>query len=336
MTPAETGLPPPEAILADVRPATITARQLATPSLARSVLREFGIRPSKRWGQHFLVSPHALERTLDAAALSGSDSVLEVGAGIGTLTLGLAERAGWVTAVEVDRRLLPALTAMAGGRANVRIVSGDILALSSAGLFGGPTATTRKVVANLPYNIATAIISRFLSESLAVSLIVVTVQREVAERIVAAPGTRSYGILSLGVQYHAHPQIVSRIPPGAFLPAPEVASAIVRLTPLREPPVAGVDEPTLFRVIRAGFGQRRKTLQAALAGGLHLPRAVVADTLGRAGIDPRARAETIDLAAFGRLAHHLGPHLLAPDHTDSVSVFLNTRGRDHDVERNGR
>jgi 16S rRNA (adenine1518-N6/adenine1519-N6)-dimethyltransferase len=246
---------------------------------------------------------------LDAAALSGSDSVVEVGAGIGTLTLGLAERAGWVTAVEVDRRLLPALTATAGGHANVRIVPGDILTLSPAGLFGGPAAATRKVVANLPYNIATAIISRFLSESLEASLMVVTVQREVAERIVAAPGTRSYGILSLAVQYHAHAQIVGRIPPGAFLPRPEVASAIVHLTPLREAPVAGVGEQTLFRVIRAGFGQRRKTLQAALAGGLQLPRDVVADTLGRAGIDPRARAETVDLASFGRLAHGLGPYL---------------------------
>ena len=250
---------------------------------------------------------------MNAAALSGTDSVLEVGAGIGTLTLGLAERAGWVTAVEVDQRLLPALTATAGGRANVRIISGDILALSPSALFGGPTAAARKVVANLPYNIATAIISRLLSESLGAVLMVVTVQREVAERIVAAPGTRAYGILSLAVQYRAHAQIVGRIPPGAFLPRPEVASAIVLLTPLREPPVAGVDEPALFRVIRGGFGQRRKTLQAALAGGLHLPRGVVADSLSRAGIDPRARAETVDLASFGRLAHHLGPHLSPTD-----------------------
>ncbi len=254
---------------------------------------------------------------MDAAELSGADSVLEVGAGIGTLTVGLAERAGWVTAVEVDRRLLPALTAVAGERANVRIIPGDILGLPLAGLIAGPAVVTRKVVANLPYNIATAIISRFLSESLGASLMVVTVQQEVAERIVAAPGTRAYGILSLAVQYRADARIAGRIPPGAFLPRPEVASAIVRLTPFREPRGAGADEATLFRVIRAGFGQRRKTLQAALARGLDLPRAPVADALGRAGIDPRARAETVDLAAFGRLAYHLAQHLSPADQTDS-------------------
>lgn len=276
------------------------------------MLRQFGIRPSKRWGQHFLVSLHVLERTLSAAALSPADSVLEVGAGIGTLTLGLAERAGWVTAVEVDRRLLPALTATAGGLANVRIVPGDILTLSPPGLFGGPARASRKVVANLPYNIATAVISRLLAEPVGLSLLVVTVQREVAERIVAAPGTPSYGILSLAVQYRARAQIVGRISPGSFLPAPEVASAIVRLTPLLEPPVAGVDERTLFRVIRAGFGQRRKMLQAALTGGLGLPKPTVVEALTLAAIDPRARAETVDLAAFGRLAHRLGRNLAQP------------------------
>jgi 16S rRNA (adenine1518-N6/adenine1519-N6)-dimethyltransferase len=250
-----------------------------------------------------------LDRTLHAAALSAADSVLEVGAGIGTLTLGLAERAGWVTAVEVDRRLLPALTATAGTRSNVQIVSGDILALPPAGLFGGTADATRKVVANLPYNIATAVVTRFLAQPIGVALMVVTVQREVAERIVAAAGTPSYGILSLAIQYRARAQIVGRIPPGAFLPAPEVASAIVQLTPLQAPPVAGLDEQTLFWVIRAGFGQRRKMLQTALAGGLNLSKAVVADALSHAGIDPRARAETVDLAAFGRLAQHLGPYL---------------------------
>jgi 16S rRNA (adenine1518-N6/adenine1519-N6)-dimethyltransferase len=276
------------------------------------MLRQFGIRPSKRWGQHFLISLHALERTLDAAALAAEDSVLEVGAGLGTLTLGLSERAGWVTAVEVDRRLLAALAATAGARANVRIVPGDILTLSPAGLFGGPAGAPRKVVANLPYNIATAVISRLLAEPLGLTLLVVTVQREVAERIVAAPGTPSYGILSLAVQYRAYAQIAGRIPPGSFLPAPEVASAIVRLTPLREPQVVGVDERTLFRVIRAGFGQRRKMLQAALTGGLGLPKPTVVRSLTLAGIDPRARAETVDLAAFGRLAHHLGHHIAQP------------------------
>ena len=296
-------------MLADEGLATITARQLATPALARSILRRFSIRPSKRWGQHFLVSPHGLERILDAASLSTADTVLEVGAGIGTLTLGLAERAGHVTAVEVDRGLLSALAAIAGTRPNVQLVPGDILALHLAALFGGPAQAVRKVVANLPYAIATEVISRLLAPSLAVTLMVVTVQREVAERIVSAPGTRSYGILSLAVQYRARARIVARIAPGAFLPPPEVASAVVELVPLTQPAIAGADEDTLFRVIRAGFSQRRKMLQGALAAGLRLPKAAVADALRAAGIDPRARAETVDLAGFGRLALCIGESL---------------------------
>ncbi len=235
--------------------------------------------------------------------------MLEVGAGLGALTLGLADHAGWVTAVEVDRRLVPVLEAIVGPRPNVRIVRGDILALPAEALFDGPAGAPRKVVANLPYNIATAVLTRLLEEPLRLAGLVVTVQREVAERIAARPGGRAYGILSIAVQYRAVPRIIARIPPGAFLPQPAVESALVELRPLPRPAVEAPDEGTFFRVVTAGFAQRRKTLHNSLASVLDQPREVVAHALREAGIDPRARAETLDLAAFGRLAWALAAPL---------------------------
>jgi 16S rRNA (adenine1518-N6/adenine1519-N6)-dimethyltransferase len=247
-----------------------------------------------------------LEQTIAAASLTSSDSVLEVGAGIGTLTLGLAERAGWVSAVEVDRHLLPALEAAVATRPNVRIVPGDILAMAPADLFGGPAAAPRKVVANLPYNIASAVITRLLERPVGLVTMVVTIQREVAERLAARPGGREYGILSVAVQYRAIPKILARIPPGAFLPPPAVDSALVELRPRQRPAVEVTDESMFFRVVAAGFGQRRKTLHNALAAGLDLSKEDVGRACREAGIDPRVRAETLDLDAFGRLARALG------------------------------
>lgn len=252
------------------------------------------------------MSAQALNRMLGAAALSPADSVLEVGAGIGTLTLGLADRAGRVTAIEVDRNLLKALQATVGDRRpNVRIVAGDILALDPTTLFDGPPDAPRKVVANLPYNVASAVLMRLLQPRLGLAALVVTVQREVAERIAARPGRRAYGILSVAVQYRAAPRILARIPPGAFLPRPEVDSALIEMIPHRSPPVAVPDDQSFFRIVTAGFGQRRKTLQNALASGLGLPKEVIEDACAVAKIDPRVRAETLDLDAFAALARAL-------------------------------
>ncbi len=282
---------------------------LATPEGTRAVLRRFGIHPSKRWGQHFLVSRRALNQILDAAAITPGDSVLEIGAGLGTLTLALAECAGWVTALEVDRRLLPVLTAEAGSRSNVRIAAGDVLEVDLAGLFDGPPDAPRKVVANLPYNIAAPVLIRLLDPALHLARIVVTVQREVAERIAAAPGAEAYGRLSVAVQYRAVPRIVSRIPPGAFLPPPEVESAVVTIVPRARPPVAVPDEDEFFRIVAAGFGHRRKTLANALAYGLGLDARDIGAACAHAGLDARARAETLDLEAFAALARALHPAL---------------------------
>lgn len=286
-----------------------SAGSLATPEATRALLRQFGIRPRKRLGQHFLVSARALQTILRAAALSPQDSVLEIGAGLGTLTAALAERAGRVAAIEIDPHLLPALQAGPGALPNVRVVAGDALEVDLAALFTEPPDRPRKVVANLPYNIAAAILMRLLESSLRLSLIVVTVQREVAERIAAAPGTRAYGRLSVAVQYYASPRIVSRIPRGAFIPPPEVESAIVEITPRRVPEVSVPDEGEFFRIVAAGFGYRRKILLNALAHGLDLTPAVTEAACRTAGVDPRSRAEDLDLAAFAALSAALHPSL---------------------------
>lgn len=286
---------------------------LATPEATRSAFRRFGIRPAKRWGQHFLVSQRALDRILEAADLSPADSVLEVGAGIGTLTAALAQCAGWVTAIEVDRRLLPALTAGVASHPNVHIIAGDALEIDLAALFGdlaGPRVA-RKAVANLPYNIAAPVLIRLLEPPLRLVRIVVTVQREVAERIAAAPGADAYGRLSVAVRYRAVPRIVARIPPGAFLPRPEVESAVVEIVPSAHPPVDVLDEVEFFRIVAAGFGHRRKTLRGALTHGLGVGGEEVEAACAAAGVNPRARAETLDLEAFAALARALHPVLHA-------------------------
>jgi 16S rRNA (adenine1518-N6/adenine1519-N6)-dimethyltransferase len=267
------------------------------------VLRQFGIRPTKRWGQHFLVSARALESILAAAELTRNDTVLEVGAGLGTLTEALAARAGAVTAIEVDRRLIEVLRARLGGLPNVRIVEGDALHADLPPLFAG--SSVRKVVANLPYNIAAPLLLRLLDPALSIARFVVTVQREVAERVVARAATPSYGRLSIAVQYRAVPRIVARIAPGGFLPAPDVDSAILALTPHARPPVEVEDEAAFFRVVAAGFGHRRKTLANALAQGLEVTSSAVEAACRAAGVDPRARAETLDLEAFAALTRAL-------------------------------
>ncbi len=267
------------------------------------MLRRFGIRPAKRWGQHFLVSARALDAIVDAAELTRADSVLEIGPGLGTLPEALAARAGAVTAIEVDRRLAEVLRTRLGGLPNVRIVEGDALHADLSALFAGPGV--RKAVANLPYNIAAPLLLRLLEPALMIARLVVTVQREVAERVVARAGTPAYGRLSVAVQYRAAARIAARIPAGAFLPAPDVESAVLVLAPHARPPVTVGNEAFLFRVVAAGFGHRRKTLANALARGLDLTPPAVEAACRSAGVDPRARAETLDLEAFAALARAL-------------------------------
>lgn len=277
---------------------------LATPAGTARVLRAYGLRPRKRWGQHFLVSRRALDRILEAAGLTPADAVLEVGAGLGTLTVALAQRAGRVIAVEIDPALLPPLSAAVGVFPNVAVVHADILRVDPEALLSGATGP-RKIVANLPYNVASPLIVSLLERPLGLERMVMTVQREVAQRLAAGPGTKDYGALSVAVQFRAQAEIVGRIPPSGFFPSPDVESAIVRLVVRPAPPVQVTDEAAFFRVVRAAFAQRRKTLRNTVAAVLALPPAQVEAACREAGIDPRRRGETLTLAEFAALTEAL-------------------------------
>lgn len=278
---------------------------LITPNGTARALRTFGIRPRKRWGQHFLVSRRALDHALAAADLTRDDTVLDIGAGLGTLTAALAQHAGRVIAVEVDRTLLPALRAAAAPHANVQVIAADIMTADLGSLFGNG-AGPRKVVANLPYNLASALVVALLERPVGLRRLVVTVQREVAERMAASPGGKDYGILSVAVQYRADVSIVARVPASAFFPPPDVESAVVRLDVRSQPACAVRDEALFFRVVRAAFGQRRKTVRNALAGGMPLTPGDAEAACGLGGIAPLRRGETLSLQEFAVLADAVG------------------------------
>lgn len=257
-----------------------------------ALLRAHGLHPRKGLGQNFLISQAALENIVAAADLSAEDVVVEVGAGLGTLTRLLAQKAGRVAAVELDAALVAILRDEVNDLPNVEIVHGDILQLSDLDL----PHRGYKVVGNLPYYITSAVLRRFLEKEPRPEIMVVTVQREVAERIVAGPGEMS--LLSISVQFYGQPSIVARIKAGSFYPSPRVDSAVVRIDVGERPTVLlgeGIDDRAFFRVVRAGFGQKRKMLRNALSAGLGMPPARVESALGQAGVDPRRRAETLSL-----------------------------------------
>jgi len=270
-----------------------------------ALLRSYDLRPKKGLGQHFLADPVALGRIVAAADLTPADTVVEIGPGLGALTSLLAERAGRVVAVELDDQLAAVLAERLSSRANVEIHPGNILRISDFASLVGPSY---KVVANLPYYITSAVLRHLLERSDPPSLLVVTVQREVAERIAAAPPDMS--LLAVSVQFYGTPHLVARIPAGAFYPPPKVDSAVVRIDVLAEPAVSlaeGVSVGDYFRLVRAGFGHKRKTLRNALSAGLGLAPAAVEAALARPGIDPRRRAETLTLQEWADLAASIRP-----------------------------
>lgn len=260
------------------------------------LLRAYGLRPDKRLGQNFLVDPNALERVLQAAEVDDQASVLEIGPGLGSLTRLLARRAQRVVAVELDARLLPPLYQVLAPYSNVEIVQGDILARDPARLMG---AAGYRVVANIPYYITSALIRHLLEARFKPQRLVLTVQREVAERICAGPGDMS--LLALSVQVYGDARIAALIPAGAFYPAPKVDSAVVRVDLDAQPAIPEEDLEAFFRLAKAGFSQKRKTLRNALAGGLHLKPVQASELLETAGIDPMRRAETLSLDEWGKL-----------------------------------
>jgi 16S rRNA (adenine1518-N6/adenine1519-N6)-dimethyltransferase len=270
-------------------------------------MREHHLRGDRHLGQHILVDPHAVQTIVAGADLEGSDLVLEVGSGPGTLTVHLAERAGEVIAVELDERMLAPLREALAGHDNVRIVQGDILELDIAALVG---QRPYQVVANLPYYITSAILRHLLSASHRPACLVVTVQREVADRIVGRPGRRQrhkqeqrMSLLAVSVQFYGRPRILARIAAGAFRPMPEVDSAVLRIDSYDPLPWGPVDEAVTFDVARAGFAHSRKQLRNALRLGLPDADEVVDEALARSGIDPRRRAETLAIEEWVALSN---------------------------------
>lgn len=267
----------------------------------RELIRRFGVQPKQSLAQNFLTDPLHLARIAAAAELVATDTVLEIGPGLGVLTQLLAAQAGRVIAVELDNRLIEPLRAQFAKQPQVQIVHGDILELAPGTLVQGAegVAGAYKVVANLPYYITSAVLRHLLEAAVQPTQIVVLVQKEVAERICAQPGDLS--LLAVSIQYYAVPTLVHHVPARAFYPPPKVDSAVLRLDVHPEPVVADVNTESFFRVVRAGFSQKRKQLVNTLSTGLHLPKAEVMALLDRIGIDPKRRAETLTLAEWGSI-----------------------------------
>lgn len=282
---------------------------LGNPQNTIAVLQKYNFTFQKKFGQNFLIDPHVLDKIIRAAEIGPEDCVLEIGPGIGTMTQYLACAAGRVIAVEIDRALIPILEDTLDGYENVKIINEDVLRLDLAALAreenGGKPL---KVVANLPYYITTPIIMGLLESRAPVASMTVMVQKEVAARMQAAPGTKDYGALSLAVQYYAEPYIAANVPPNCFMPRPGVGSAVIRLTLHERPPVDVDDESLLFGIIRASFNQRRKTLANGLKNdqALDFTREEIEEAVETCGFPPSVRGETLSLEQFAALSNVLG------------------------------
>jgi len=279
--------------------------QLGIPRTTIEILRKHQFNIQKRYGQNFLIDPNVLEKIMRAAEVSREDCVLEIGPGLGTMTQYLAQRAAKVLAVEIDRNLIPILEETLSAYENVRIIQGDILKVDIKSLIAEENeGRSIKVVANLPYYITTPIIMGLLEKHVPAASITVMVQREVAQRMQAGPGTKDYGALSLAVQYYAKPEIVANVPPNCFLPRPAVGSAVIRLSIYEEPPIRAQDDEKMFAVIRAAFNQRRKTLANSLgnASELKISRERTAQVLEQMGLSPSIRGEALTLEQFAALS----------------------------------
>lgn len=272
---------------------------IASPEVVHYICKRFDIKMSKKLGQNFLIKRGIVDEIVHAAELTVGEPVLEVGPGIGTLTQGLAQSGADVTAIELDGRLLEVLDTTLASYDNVRIIHGDVLKLDV------PTIMNHKpfkVVANLPYYITTPIIMSLLESKLPIERLVVMVQKEVALRMIAKPGTKDYGALSVAVQYYTEPDIVLDVPPKSFLPAPAVTSSVIRCVLRDKPPVDVIDEKLFFRVVKAGFAQRRKTFSNTMKT-TGLTRDRIEELLAKANIDGQRRGETFTLQEFADVAN---------------------------------
>ena len=279
--------------------------KLSNPQVTIQTIKKYEFAFQKKFGQNFLIDEHVITKIINAAEITKDDLVLEIGPGIGTMTQYLAESAGKVIAVEIDKNLIPILGETLAEYDNVTIINEDILKLDINRLVeeenGGKPI---KVVANLPYYITTPIIMGLFESHVPLQSITVMVQKEVADRMQVGPGSKDYGALSLAVQYYAKPYIAANVPPNCFIPRPGVGSAVIRLTRYEEPPVMVKDESLMFKLIRASFNQRRKTLQNGIANSPELPysKAQVEKALEKMGLAANVRGESLTLAEFAKLS----------------------------------
>ena len=278
--------------------------KLSNPQRTIEVIKKYEFCFQKKFGQNFLIDGHVLDKIIAGAGVTKDDMVLEIGPGIGTITQYLAEAAGKVVAVEIDRNLLPILQETLADYDNVKVIHADVLSLDLEKLVqeenGGRPI---KVVANLPYYITTPIIMALFEQHVPLANVTVMVQKEVAARMKSGPGSKDYGALSLAVQYYAEPYIVANVPCNCFMPRPNVDSAVIRLTRYEEPPVQVKDEKMLFKIIRASFNQRRKTLQNGLnnSSELNFTKDQIAAAIAEAGFSPSVRGEALTLEQFAKL-----------------------------------
>lgn len=261
----------------------------------------------KKFGQNFLIDNSILDKIIESAQITREDCILEIGPGIGTMTQRLAEEAGEVVAVEIDKNLIPILDETLAGYSNVTVLNEDILKVDINRIVEEHGGRPIKVVANLPYYITTPIIMALFEKHVPLQSVTIMVQKEVADRMRVGPGTKDYGALSLAVQYYAKPEIITKVPASCFMPRPNVDSAVIRLTRYEKPPVQADDEAWLFAIIRASFNQRRKTLANGLAnaGNLAVSRQQVEETLAEMGLSVSMRGETLTLEQFAELSNRL-------------------------------
>lgn len=280
--------------------------KLSNPQVTIDIIKKYNFAFQKRFGQNFLIDGHVVEKIVKAADITKDDVVLEIGPGIGTMTQYLAEAAGKVYAVEIDKNLLPVLDETLAEYDNVTVVNQDILKVDIKELLG--EGVSCKVVANLPYYITTPIIMGLFENKIPAKSITVMVQKEVAMRMQAKPGTKDYGALSLAVQYYASPYIVANVPVNCFMPRPNVDSAVIRLTSWENPPIVCKDEKKMFSLIRASFNQRRKTLQNGINNSpeLNYTKEQVVECLKTMGLSESVRGETLTLEQFAKLSDLLG------------------------------
>ena len=281
---------------------------LGNPQNTIAVLQKYHFNFQKKFGQNFLIDPHVLDKIIGAAGITKDDMVLEIGPGIGTMTQYLSCAARQVVAVEIDKNLIPILEDTLQGFDNVEVINEDVLKLDLAKLAqekndGKPL----KVVANLPYYITTPIIMGLFENQVPVSSITVMVQKEVADRMQAGPGTKDYGALSLAVQYYVSPYIAANVPPNCFMPRPKVGSAVICLTRYQKPPIQVEDEKLMFRIIRASFNQRRKTLANGMKNSpeLDYTKEQIEGAILSTGQKVNVRGEALTLEEFAQIANYL-------------------------------